>query len=98
MIFIDSSFDKPFFLTHLSTSLFSIYLLGFLFLWKQWTSNLGFQSKQYTSLNESKGRYMFEDYFCYLFLIFTILCLIGAINDAPFNKSLKLGVLVNTNN
>lgn len=54
IIFQDADFDKPFFLTYLSTSLFSVYLLGFAVRWKQWTANLGFPSKSYTTLVEQK--------------------------------------------
>jgi len=54
IIFQDSDFDKPFFLTYLSTSLFSVYLFGFGIRWKQWTANVGFPSKKYTTLVDQK--------------------------------------------
>ncbi|GAM26182.1 hypothetical protein SAMD00019534_093570 [Acytostelium subglobosum LB1] len=38
IIFTTESFDKPFFLTYFSTSIFSFYLFGFVFRWKQWSS------------------------------------------------------------
>eukprot|EP00026_Physarum_polycephalum_P008125 Phypoly_transcript_08203.p1 GENE.Phypoly_transcript_08203~~Phypoly_transcript_08203.p1 ORF type:complete len:412 (+),score=31.56 Phypoly_transcript_08203:177-1412(+) len=58
MIFQDADFNKPFFLTYLSTSLFSVYLFGFAIRWKKWTANLGFPSlsKNYTTPVESQDR------------------------------------------
>eukprot|EP01112_Ceratiomyxa_fruticulosa_P000439 TRINITY_DN1039_c0_g2_i1.p1 TRINITY_DN1039_c0_g2~~TRINITY_DN1039_c0_g2_i1.p1 ORF type:complete len:389 (-),score=64.41 TRINITY_DN1039_c0_g2_i1:101-1267(-) len=38
MIFTDADFDKPFFLTYMSTSMFSLYLSGFLIFRRKWTT------------------------------------------------------------
>ncbi|KYQ99968.1 hypothetical protein DLAC_03557 [Tieghemostelium lacteum] len=38
VIFTEEDFNKPFFLTYFSTSIFSLYLFGFTFKWKEWTS------------------------------------------------------------
>ncbi|EGG13288.1 hypothetical protein DFA_11049 [Cavenderia fasciculata] len=42
IIFTDGGFEKPFFLTYYSTSIFSFYLFGYLFQWKKW-SNIPFE-------------------------------------------------------